>query len=235
MQITVKLVIGSRKINLDLKPSDNIAHVKAQIQNIEGIQPYQQILMFAGQQLEDEQTLSHYNIQHGCALSLALRKRITTMQMFVKPLSGDTILLNVEPGDTIAEVKLNIQAKVGVPRNKQRLLFAGRLLEDHRTLSDYNIQNKSTVTLGIHLNPLLRDGTMQIFLQTLRGETTTLNVKPSDTIAQVKLKIRAKQGIPEEQQTLIFAGQPLEDDLTLSDNNINPWDQLTLFHCKESH
>ncbi|KAG2576207.1 polyubiquitin-like [Panicum virgatum] len=146
MQIYVMETLAGKTITLEVDSLDTIDTVKSRIEFMEGFPKSQQCLIFENKQLDDSRTLADHNICKESTVLLVLHPvPIGTMRIFAKTLYGKTFPLDVDSSDTIEAVKVKIYEKDGNRPKQMRIIFAGKQLEDDRTLADYNITNECTI------------------------------------------------------------------------------------------
>ena len=129
--------------------------------------------------------------------------------------------VNSIPGDTIGNLKEKIKDKKGFPAEEQCLFFQREELKDDRTVSDYKIQNKSTVILSPQIHRL------EVTILSGGTRLVTLEVNPTDSILELKREIQNITGVPPRKQSLRFDGIELKNERKIFSYNIQ---NLSLIH-----
>ncbi|XP_060763440.1 uncharacterized protein LOC132872557 [Neoarius graeffei] len=140
------------------------------------------------------------------------------MTLIIKDLNGKTQVVNVLPSTTIGELKQQIATLFGARASCLRLSdSSGQILDQiQNTVSDYGLSSGSTLILLFAKTPV----PFQVFVKNEKGQTKTYDITDDETVDQLMAKIRRKEGVPEDQQRLIYSDQQLEHGTKLKDYNI---------------
>jgi len=216
MQIMVKSA-NEKIVLLDVEPADEIESVKKLIELKEGIESSNQRLVFGGKLLnDDKQTVGDAKIGPLSTLHLANRLE-TNKWLYVRQSASSALLLVRFEGEKfVGELKEEIRDRLGVECSRQRLVFAGRILEDHKSLGDYGVQTGATLILSQEPKSGL-----QVTIKLITGQTIPIQCRRRDIpVFTLKKQIELMASIGTEKQRLVYLGKELEDQRKLSDYNI---------------
>ena len=207
-----------------------VATLKAAVRALKGFAEDQQRLIFGGRQLQDPDVLAACGIGPGVTVILAMRMPPADadgadgadLVLRVQTLTGRTLHVRVRGADTVMCLKALVRERAGVPEDQQVLIYRGQTLQPGgRSIADCGLQPDGVVHLIVRdsWRPA-GDARISVFVKTLTGRTVAVQVRGSDRISALKSLIRDKEGCPEDQQRLVFAGQQLEDDRSVDDHRL---------------
>lgn len=216
MKLFVHVSMPTKKlITLEVEPETSIRNVKEKIQQKSGFLIDQQHLFSGNQELANERSLTDYNVPEKISLHLTEDlKRQYGMRVYLITPTGKTTSLVVLSSESVESVKNEIYDKEGIPPDEQRLTLDGKELT-YGSLMDYNIKNDSVLRLVRRPPPA-----NHCFIKMPTGKMIRLEVKLETSIKEVKLNVQDKEGIPVDQQHLLFRGEELADERTLKDCSI---------------
>lgn len=214
MEIYVKDDAKNKKYTVVVEPTDTIDQVKSKLERQEDIPKERQRLTFAGKPCLNMKSLRDHGIVHQSVLNL------DPMVIYVKdPKSKKYTLENVEPNNSIDQIKKKLESQEGIPQNTQRLTFNGDACTDEKTLDDLGIQHQSV----LHLEPMI------VHVRTPQGKKLTFEVEPTDTIHDMKKRVERKENLPIKEQRMVFGKKSLEDNkATLGSEGIKHNDTIDM-------
>jgi ubiquitin len=212
IRLYVKKLSDQEIIEIEARSTDTIQNIKLIIQTKEGIHSDQYTLVHNGKVLEDERILSSLNIPNETIFHLVFNPK-DVLPIFVRTVAGEMLKLEVKFLFTIGDVKAIVGSMTDVLNIDWDLVYAGKKLEDCKTLASYDIKEETILEMLTAL--------IQIIVKVQGGKTITLDVQRCNTIKNVKDKIFQKQtGVLDNDWHLIYAGKKLGNWRTLASYDI---------------
>ena len=208
--INIKIFQGidTRSITVPVQSSDRVADVKRKIFEAESIPQEQQRLIYAGAELQDNQTLGEKNIQNGATVYLC---QVSRPVFNVKTLAGKVISLAFDPEMAISEVKRHIYLKEGLASNQQKLVYNGRQLEDDKTLAEHGVSDQAT--LYVYSEGSAKQ-VLYIKIPSLR-KSVVIDYELDATILSLRTKVQEKERVSLEGHVFLYDGIQLLEDTTV--------------------
>ncbi|XP_051186384.1 polyubiquitin [Lolium perenne] len=224
MQISVKIPSVGKTIKLNVKKSNRVADLKAEIEQNEGILRDNQILMYAGRQLEDNQTLSQCDLRNDQPLHV-LVSPTDKLRVFVNVRGERAVSLDVKSWYTVADIKLMVETKEGLPACTHILARTQSgfdvVLADSQTLQDQSVKNNDILMLKQNDSVVLQQNdSVQVFFRTWEGKTLTMSLKMSNTTEEVMEKIGERLPVREDMYYLCYKGHVLSSGDTLEKHQV---------------
>ena len=222
MKIVVR-ISETKLINFEMEPSNTIKDLKIKIEEKEGIQVEKQKLILNDKELGNDKILEDCDIKDDSIIYCEQKNNNSNIKIYIQMLTGKSFDLEVNQTDTIKIIKDKINTKENIPPEQQGLVFAGKTLEDWKTLCDYSIKNESTLHLVLRLNSVRK-----LTIKTNIDKTLYIDFNPSNTIKNIKEKIEIEEKLDSSQFRLFHNDILLNDDQTIQDYNISINDAINL-------
>uniref|UniRef100_A0A0E0M8Q0 Ubiquitin-like domain-containing protein n=1 Tax=Oryza punctata TaxID=4537 RepID=A0A0E0M8Q0_ORYPU len=230
IQISVNIRPVGKTIKLNVRKSSTVADVKAEIAQKEGILMDDQILMYAGQQLEDNHLLSQCDLRNDQTFHVLVCPN-DKLHVFINVRGEKTIGLEAKRWYTVADVKLMIETLEGLPACSQILtrMQSGVCvaLADSQMLQDQHVKNNDTLFLQKNVDQHVKNNdtlflqkNVNIFVKTWEGKTLTMVLKMSDTGKEIMDRLEEKLRIRGSLYYLCHRGRVLSPEDTLQDHEV---------------